>query len=752
MFESCHLVESSSSICHIYSNDEPGASRKLSRQRLDCITQSLRNRINQAKCPSRRRRSPKDFHDMLRQKQNQHGNCHGRLHGASLLTSQELCRDGNICRSGNMQLFHYCTINLNRDDFEFCKERLSNKKDGDKIDALWNANQLCDEALTEGNFTARKAKAMKALEISPDHCAHAYMILFEMEYVTVRNANAKVGFSKSNPSWKAPLELCQKAVNAGRAFVKLIDTDSFCRGNLHSFVPGRWYVRSLYTLGSYLLFIGEYKKANEVLKEALANDTSDTLGARHKQLLAILLGKNGINDEAIGSTLKSKFGEDQLMDEYFALWTYTRALHAFVTKGNCSKSKKLLIKAIDMNPYAAALILNWELSMEGEVLMKLGSLIEATEYVSDTTGRGRKTWQQVDGALDWLEKAYCQHPKASVPPISRECSQWLSKGTAIFEACKGGSSQERKAIDYFQKVLNNIESPPSTISTSPSPIRCMVHRRIGLCYSFLKEKDAALRHMNSALCYCEPTDKDMIKELYFNRASVKEDQGDLTGALRDFQFVFERIERTTTGHQGITRIEGKLKNKSSLLPPRPNIGVHEDAAKMDNIGKKMEKLLPNRGSWNDTSKVATMDRCSHCDRGGVKLFHCAGCKDVHYCSKPCQKNAWKSMHKYLCKTSKHYLINGEPVRICGLAKAQRHNGKIGTIVKAKSGSDRFIVDVPGEEDSSLQTQMSIKPQSLEKMLGTCVQICGLGKAPHHNEKIGTIEEYSQDLKRFVIKL
>lgn len=29
-------------------------------------------------------------------------------------------------------------------------------------------------------------------------------------------------------------------------------------------------------------------------------------------------------------------------------------------------------------------------------------------------------------------------------------------------------------------------------------------------------------------------------------------------------------------------------------------------------------------------------------------YRCAGCKHVHYCSHACQKDGWRTMHRYTC--------------------------------------------------------------------------------------------------------
>jgi hypothetical protein len=107
----------------------------------------------------------------------------------------------------------------------------------------------------------------------------------------------------------------------------------------------------LYLLGSLLFFLGDLDEADFYLKECLANDIHDKLGARNKQLLVSLERKDGIGGSEIPHLLKARFTEDQMEDNVTALWNYTRALHAFMKKGDSQSSKKLLAHANNKNPF-----------------------------------------------------------------------------------------------------------------------------------------------------------------------------------------------------------------------------------------------------------------------------------------------------------------------------------------------------------------------------------------------------------------
>jgi hypothetical protein len=81
----------------------------------------------------------------------------------------------------------------------------------------------------------------------------------------------------------------------------------------------------LYVLGSLLFFLEDLDGADMYLKECLANDIHDKLGARNKQLLVSLEKEEGIGGSEIPHLLNARFTEDQMEDDITALWNYTRA-------------------------------------------------------------------------------------------------------------------------------------------------------------------------------------------------------------------------------------------------------------------------------------------------------------------------------------------------------------------------------------------------------------------------------------------
>jgi hypothetical protein len=145
----------------------------------------------------------------------------------------------------------------------------------------------------------------------------------------------------------------------------------------------------------YCLSADRYNNADLVLKQCLAMDLHDKLGARHKQLLTVLL-RDGIRGDEIPHLLGAKFGEDQEVDDVYALLNYSRAVRAYCDKGDCKKSCKVLEVAIEKNGKVPCLLLAWVSSKESPELMILGSEMEATDYVADNG----KFWIETRGALD----------------------------------------------------------------------------------------------------------------------------------------------------------------------------------------------------------------------------------------------------------------------------------------------------------------------------------------------------------------
>jgi len=238
-----------------------------------------------------------------------------------------------ICQSGGAQTQGWLALDVfERDHYEYCKHRLSSEMDRDTIDTVMKANQICSEAAALEEIPMRMNKLRRAQSICPDHCPMAYMMVFEIEVTKLTNAGSDIGIGGTVE------RTIRKAVSAGRELVTLLNANDFAKGELYSFEPTRCYVRSVYMLGSFLLYMGKHKEAFDCFQECLANDLADNLGARHKQLFCVLDGKKGLHDERLRSLLKGKFGDDQYKDEIFSLWNYTRALVAYAKDGKSDKA------------------------------------------------------------------------------------------------------------------------------------------------------------------------------------------------------------------------------------------------------------------------------------------------------------------------------------------------------------------------------------------------------------------------------
>ena len=168
-------------------------------------------------------------------------------------------------------------------------------------------------------------------------------------------------------------------------------------------------------------------------------------------------------------------------------------------------------------------------------------------------------------------------------------------------------------------------------------------------------------------------------------------------------------------YDGIKRIEGILQLQTSIIPPFPDLGISEKEDEMDSIKRHIENMLPLINP--NTSVSHSLERCSVCQRGGIKLSQCSGCrKGAEYCSKQCQISAWKTIHKYVCTSSKSRLEHGMKVQIEGLQKAQHYNGQTATIVNLNENNNRFIVKITNDkEDGGQSTKVTIKPQNLKKV-------------------------------------
>ena len=250
-------------------------------------------------------------------------------------------------------------------------------------------------------------------------------------------------------------------------------------------------------------------------------------------------------------------------------------------------------------------------------------------------------------------------------------------------------------IECFLKLLELLQVENSSMSRL-SERRKIFHAKVlyrkGLCHKYLKQFGQGIRHFTSAMMLHDPsTEKDDIKECFYQRASCKGELGNYRGALEDYSFVYQHIGRFDTAYKGMKRMETLLNvpGSASSIPPPPDIGISEEYGKIDEMMKDLIRQLPPIDQ--SLSRGATMEKCDNCKRGGIKLAGCSLCKERKYCSKDCQASKWKAYHKYTCPGGKFCFNKGLPVKIDGLEKASQYNGRKGTITHLLEDKERIAV-------------------------------------------------------------
>ena len=756
-----------------------------------------------------------------------------------------------------------------------------------KFHYLQLAIHYCEESTkivaSHGCHQQRRALIETAISTCPDLCAQAYYMKYELLSESLLLPSKDVGGAQGGYGyrgncygddddcyyhWKEysllnakehqilekSLSCLESAVHAGKAFVDLIhanddcpgddDTPMIMKGQLYTFLPTRWLVRSLYTLGSLEYYCGRYDHANLYLKECLAMDVHDKLGARHKQLMVALeraaykanignanpkkhihyphrpeqqckmnspkskqgsrtngeiekeedVGQLQQDDATIagflGSSelknlLKARFGEDQNRDSVLALWNYTRALHAYVRDGcgagehsgsknnstdrmgvepttkDCGGSpafQKLLSYAMEKNPFVPPLLLSMEIAKEPYTFMKIGDESEAADYCHDN----RVYWENTKGALAAMETMYrhrflntatskrmanLKNKRSS--PLSlrkvaattcnrndsecdvKEATALLTEGISLLyerqpQNLPQAPSHRRRyqaAISKFQQVFRKLD--PNAASNQQLLRKSFQGQAVA--HAGLLEFEAAFQYYSNALSVVDLTDASTMQGLYCDRAACRERLGDLRGSLEEYKFVYARSGcANAKAMEGMFRIENRLGIDASSIPVPPV--------------PKIDHNVCRHASCDTPSVATTMERCSNCERGGVKLMLCSGCgqEALKFCSKDCQMALWKKSHKYYCKASKNRLEVGMTVVIQGLQNATQHNGKQGKVICMLEDKGRFGIEIipnSGAEDnqeeekeeknhvdidvgdhtkSSAHIQLSVRPENLRK--------------------------------------
>lgn len=242
-----------------------------------------------------------------------------------------------------------------------------------------------ESELQEGRSLALLAKAMassgakrakfarEAIRVWPN-CAPAYVLLAD-EAATPREA----------------LQLYTEGMTAAAA---LIEPQFFANpGEEFEFLPeSQVYLSARMGVANMLWLLGESAEALDHYREILRLAPSDEQGTRY--VLASRLAGLGHHEE-LGELLDR-------YDEESAEWLYTRALLAFVRRGDSPEANDALRAAIEQNPHVPPLLVGDALLPEAapEVISP-GSEAEAAAYAAAFLSG----WRNTHGAVTWLRRA-----------------------------------------------------------------------------------------------------------------------------------------------------------------------------------------------------------------------------------------------------------------------------------------------------------------------------------------------------------
>jgi len=131
------------------------------------------------------------------------------------------------------------------------------------------------------------------------------------------------------------------------------------------------------------------------------------------------------------------------------------------------------------------------------------------------------------------------------------------------------------------------------------------------------------------------------------------------------------------------------------IEDRGNISIRRLAYSSSSIVSEMSNVIRKYGTQHTGNKKKCV-LCGKSDRD-TKLFQCARCKVVQYCSKECQKVHWKKEHKYSCAIKR----SNAPVKVRRPA-ANKHvpMGPDGSLEKLNFGrpdgiklDEKFLIKV-----------------------------------------------------------
>jgi tetratricopeptide (TPR) repeat protein len=237
--------------------------------------------------------------------------------------------------------------------------------------AAEKAQELIYEAWDADTYAKRVALAEKALETYPD-CADAYVMLAE---------------ETADHLFEA-IELYRKGVEAGTRTIGKKHFDDI-KGHFWGYIETRPYMRAKAGLAGCLWEGGHFEEALKHYREMLELNPSDNQGIRY--IIAGCLLYLGLEEE-----LEKLLGK---YDEVSCEWLYTKALFAFMKRGDAIDSLGLLRNAIKANMFVPIYLLNRkEMPEILPDMYSFGSEDEAVVYVE----RNGSIWRKIKGSLSWL--------------------------------------------------------------------------------------------------------------------------------------------------------------------------------------------------------------------------------------------------------------------------------------------------------------------------------------------------------------
>jgi tetratricopeptide (TPR) repeat protein len=238
-------------------------------------------------------------------------------------------------------------------------------------DSLGQAQDLIYQAWEVPSLIRRIALARNALAISPD-CADAYALLAE---------------ATTSPA--KTLELYRKGLQAGEPVLgKSAFEDNV--GSFLGILETRPYMCARAGLAQSLWHCGQPDEALTHWHGMLRLNPNDNQGIRY--VLAARLLELG-RDRELAALLKEHADDGRA----YMLWT--KALFAFRTQGDNSKSRRALAEALASNSHVSPYLLSLKpLPCELPDYTGLGDESEAMALATEHI----KAWQMTRGALPWL--------------------------------------------------------------------------------------------------------------------------------------------------------------------------------------------------------------------------------------------------------------------------------------------------------------------------------------------------------------